>query len=371
MIHPFALSARTTVVVIDGERSHLAELTAGLSPYFNVTGFTDSTRTILFLAENPPGAIVLDERVFPRGGASILAQILALEGLAGAPIICTSETPNSDFFPMALAMGACKTFAKPVSLRSLISAIEDAVGRALERTWEDIEPVQRSALTKTVAAFNGISDLVIKGEPLPLGRVRESCEPLVEAVRRDDYKEMLRGVRGHDNYSYVHSLRVATFLSLFGHRIGIKGDDLLTLATGGLVHDIGKATIPFDILNKPGRLQGEEWELMKSHVTRTEAILERSPDIPKAVMTVASQHHEKLDGSGYPRGLKGRRLNDLARMATIVDVFGALTDRRVYKDPIPPEEALGLMQEMKGELDQHFLALFREMLLDAASLGRR
>lgn len=367
MLHPFALSARTRVVVIDGEQSQIAELQTALAPYFNVAGFTDAPRAVVNLAGDVPDAIILDERVFPRGGTSVLAEIKAMEGLADVPVICTSETPRSDFFAVVRGMGAYQTFAKPVPLRPLIAAIEAAVGRRVEQGWNEIEPVQRSALVKTVAAFNGISDLVIKGEPLPFGEVRESCEPLIEAVRNDNYKEMLRGVRGHDNYSYVHSLRVATFLSLFGHKIGIKGDDLLVLASGGLVHDIGKATIPFEVLNKPGRLEGAEWEIMKSHVEKTLACLERSPDIPKAVITIASQHHEKLDGSGYPKGLKGRELNDLARMATIVDVFGALTDRRIYKDPMAPEEALALMQKMKGELDQHFLALFREMLLEAAS----
>ena len=160
---------------------------------------------------------------------------------------------------------------------------------------------------------------------------------------------------------------MATFLSLFGHTIGIKGDDLMMLSTGGLVHDIGKMSIPNEVLNKPGRLEGDEWATMQSHVSRTLAALENSSDIPHAVITVAAQHHEKLDGSGYPKGLKGKELNDLARMATIVDIFGALTDRRCYKDPMPPEKALDIMTDMVGALDMQLLVLFREMLLDATS----
>lgn len=107
---------------------------------------------------------------------------------------------------------------------------------------------------------------------------------------------------------------------------------------------------------------------MKGHVDNTLDYLSKSPGIPRAVLVIASQHHEKLNGKGYPLGLAGSELNDLARMATIVDIFGALTDRRVYKDPIPPKEALEMMEGMDGELDQKFLSLFKEMLLDAASL---
>ena len=88
--------------------------------------------------------------------------------------------------------------------------------------------------------------------------------------------------------------------------------------------------------------------------------------IPKPVIIIAAQHHEKLDGSGYPHGLKGDDLNDLARMASIVDVLSALTDRRVYKPPMPAEKALSIMtDEMGHHLDQHFLSMFKAMLLDA------
>ena len=126
-------------------------------------------------------------------------------------------------------------------------------------------------------------------------------------------------------------------------------------------------SIPHDILNKPGRFTDEEFAIMKGHVGNTVTFLEKNPEIPRGVLTVAAQHHEKIDGTGYPNGLQGKELNDLARMATIVDIFSALTDRRVYKDPMPPEKALGIMMDMKSEVDQRFLLLFRGMLLDAAS----
>lgn len=358
---------KTHVVVIDGHAGHASELVAALSPFFDATAFSEAPQALAALEERIPDVIVLDELVPPGGGFAFLNEIRRTAAFATIPIIGISQTPNSDFFHLLRDRGVTATFEKPVPFRKLVGTIHAEVGRKVEAGWETIEPVQQSALKKTVAAFNRISDLVSDGMPLPYGEVRESCEPLVVAVENNQYKDMLRGVRGHDNYSYVHSLRVATFLSLFGHQIGIKGSDLLMLATGGLVHDIGKMSIPFEVLNKPGKLEGEEWEVMKSHVARTLAYLDHSPGIPQAVVIVAAQHHEKLSGRGYPRGLAGKQLNDLARMATIVDIFGALTDRRVYKDPMPPEKALSLMAGMQEDLDQQFLALFREMLLDAAT----
>ena len=107
---------------------------------------------------------------------------------------------------------------------------------------------------------------------------------------------------------------------------------------------------------------------MKSHVPETVKFLCSNKDIPKAVLDIASQHHEKINGTGYPNGLKGSELNELARMASIVDVFSALTDRRVYKPPMEPEKAIKIMtEEMTTHLDQNFLRLFQAMLLDATS----
>jgi HD-GYP domain-containing protein (c-di-GMP phosphodiesterase class II) len=94
--------------------------------------------------------------------------------------------------------------------------------------------------------------------------------------------------------------------------------------------------------------------------------LQCCPDLPKGIVTIAAQHHEKLDGTGYPAGLSGNKLNRLARMASIVDVFSALTDRRVYKPPMEAEAALNLMvDEMGSHLDIKLLGMFRQMLLDA------
>ena len=105
---------------------------------------------------------------------------------------------------------------------------------------------------------------------------------------------------------------------------------------------------------------------MKRHVTASVAYLQRCHDLPKGILTIAAQHHEKLDGSGYPLGLAGNKLDRLARMASIIDVFTALTDRRVYKPAMKPETALKIMaDEMASHLDITLLGLFRQMLLDA------
>ncbi len=227
--------------------------------------------------------------------------------------------------------------------------------------------LQRQALIGTLELFNGVSDVIGKGEPIAYDTVRIACKPLVEAIANNDYQSILHGVRDHDNYSYVHSLRTATFLALFGSSLRLCEDEQTLLATGGLLHDIGKMTIPHEVLNKPGRLTGAEFAIMKNHVTASVNYLKGCRDLPRGIIAIAAQHHEKLDGSGYPLGLRGNKLDRLARMASIIDVFSALTDRRVYKAPMDAETALTMMvDEMASHLDMTLLRLFRQMLLDGA-----
>jgi len=195
----------------------------------------------------------------------------------------------------------------------------------------------------------------------------ESCVPLVEAVNSHEYDGILDGVKGHHNYTYVHSLRIATFLSIFGHTIGMRGDDLQTLASGGLLHDVGKMATPQDILNKNGKLDDREWPVMQGHVEQSRIILDRTPGISAGVRIIALQHHEKIDGSGYPLGLKDNELNELARMSMIVDIFGALTDERSYKPAFPPEKAFAILEDLDNKLDQGLVKVFRGVLEDSGA----
>lgn len=352
------------VAVIAGSDGHRTQVANALTSFYQVVGYGDYSRAITELSRTPPCVVLVDEMVPPFGGLAVVRRIRETPALRGVPIICTANLDRMPGDPRQL--GADLILAKPFRRSALVRAISGLVNRGVEAGWDDLPPAPRECLTKTIELFNGISDLIEKGEPVAYQSVQAACSPLVEAVQSNNFKPILAGVKDHDNYSYVHSLRVATLLSLFGSTVGLKGDDLSVLATGGLMHDIGKMFIPHEVLNKNGKLVDEEWLMMKSHVTRTSEYLRNSGELPKGVLTIAEQHHEKVDGTGYPHGLS--KLNELARMAAITDVFSALTDRRCYKPPMQPEKALTIMtEEMASGLDQGLLALFREMLLDASS----
>lgn len=367
---PIPQSRRVLVVVIDGSDEHRRQVQSALTSFYRVAAFDDGDKAVSEMARCPPCVILVDEQAPPCGGARVIGRIRNLPALAGVPIIFTTQRDRVSLGREAGQMGAAAALVKPFRRSTLMKTISGLVNRSIEGKWDKLPETQRDCLRKTVDMFNGISDLIETGQPITYSQVSESCGPLVDVVRDADYQLMLAGVRDHDNYSYVHSLRVATLLSVFGNAIGLGTEDLLVLASGGLMHDVGKMAIAHEVLNKPGKLTPEETLVMRSHVPGTVQYLTGCPSLPKGVIAVAEQHHEKLDGSGYPKGLKGAQLNDLARMGAIVDVFSALTDRRVYKPSMTPEDAFTVMSDdMRPHLDQGLLATFREVLLASGGVN--
>lgn len=356
-------SKSAVIVVIAGKEATSAAVSAALTSFYQVVAFPELTRASDRIAKLRPCAILVDEFVPPAGGLTVISQLRSDHRFDGLPIICMVDLNRLPGDPRHI--GADEILAKPFRRSQMVRMVSGLVSRAVEARWEALPEGPREGLKRTVELFNGVSDLIDKGEPLAYSAVQDACTPLIESVQNHDFQHILGGVKGHDNYSYVHSLRVGTILSLFGYNMGLRGDDLCMLASGGLVHDIGKMFIPFEVLNKPGKLDETEMTVMRSHVDRTIGYLKTCGTMPRGVSVIAAQHHEKLNGKGYPKGLSD--LNELARMAAIADVFGALTDRRCYKPPMEPEEALKLMSgPMQDELDQSLLGLFREMLLDTA-----
>lgn len=358
---------KSLVFVVGGSQIQRKEIAQNLQSFYLFESFESESEISERLSTAVPTAIIVDEVLPPKGGAGFVAKVRNNAETQNVPIVFTAEKKNAEMIAEATSYDRVFLVERPFKRGTFISALSSGVNASIESKWNDVEETQKRALKKTLNSFNSIANLIQDGEPIPYDDVRESCAPLVEAVQNNNFKSILSGVSNHDNYTYVHSLRVATFLSLFGNTLGIKGDDLMTLSTGGLLHDVGKMHIPHEVLNKPGKLTEEEFVIMKSHVNCTVDFLKETSELPKGVLIVAGQHHEKLDGTGYPYGLSGGKLNELARMASIIDIFSAITDRRVYKEPVPPEQALKIMANMKDQLDQQFLAVFREMLLDGAT----
>jgi putative two-component system response regulator len=179
---------------------------------------------------------------------------------------------------------------------------------------------------------------------------------------------LAQSIEGKDPYTQNHCERLATFAVELGGRIGVPADEITALRRAGIVHDIGKVAVPDAILLKPGRLTQEEYKIMQEHPVVGERICAPLKSF-HLVLPIIRHHHEKMDGSGYPDGLKGTAIPLTARILQVVDVYDALTTERPYKPAFAREEALRIMRDevRKGWWDPEVFTEFEKCTL--ATIG--
>ncbi|KYH35723.1 cyclic di-GMP phosphodiesterase response regulator RpfG [Clostridium tepidiprofundi DSM 19306] len=161
-----------------------------------------------------------------------------------------------------------------------------------------------------------------------------------ELAGRNDLMVNLVDIKSMDNYTYQHSVNVAILSLIIGIQLQLNKDELYKLCTGALLHDIGKVFIPKEIIQKKEKLLPEEYDLIKEHTTKGYNYLKNNIDISPVSRIIILQHHEKVNGTGYPDGKKGNDINKLARIVAIADVYDALTSDRPYRRAMSPNEAI-------------------------------
>lgn len=362
---------RAVIGLIDARAPQRASIKHTLGTLYNVVAFGDSNEALAWLRQVNPALVILDEDVKPMSCQSTLEAIQRMPEEKRPILVCTSAEMNSAFLPFASKRGAAATIKKPFTRFELVDVIANLISRRIERGWASLAAQPQLTLKRTLGLFSGLASGLADGTPLPFSQVRDCCTPLIEAIDQGQFKDILLSLKNHDNYSFVHSLRAATMMALAGQAMGLSYDERLTLSAGGLMHDAGKMAVPSDILNKVGPLSDQDWRMLRMHVDVTSHVLLRDSDMPKGVCMIVEQHHERLDGSGYPNGIGSEKINVLVRMATIVDIFTAMTDRRPYRPAFSAEEALKTMMDMAGRIDTGLLLLFREVLLDSMDLKAR
>ena len=170
-------------------------------------------------------------------------------------------------------------------------------------------------------------------------------------------------LRSYDDYTYAHSVNVAVLSCVLGIGLEMRERDLEYLTTAALLHDLGKLTIPKEVLNKPGRLTQEEYALMKTHPVRSYELLKDNYDISAHVKQAVLLHHENYDGSGYPHGLYGDEQSIFVRVLHVCDVYDALTSKRPYKDGYCPSEAAEYLMGACGIMfDKYVVEKFLQLV---------
>lgn len=212
-------------------------------------------------------------------------------------------------------------------------------GKTREAAYKTLENVSKHIESSHDSSFKASS-------------VRTSVKQMLDDLLYSaDILGNLTEIQGYDDYTFHHSINATIIGLVLGLASGFSESKLLEFGMGVLMHDVGKFKIPESILNKKTPLLEEEFEEIKQHPTTGFEILRRNNDFSLLSAHVAFQHHEKWDGSGYPRGLKGNEIHEYGKLAAIADVYEALTSKRVYRKAMEPNEAY---EYIVSQSDQHF-----------------
>jgi len=202
--------------------------------------------------------------------------------------------------------------------------------------------------------INQILNGVYHGNTPDIEKAQELVSELVKSiVTSPDTLVLLTQLKSRDEYTAIHSMNVCVLSIAFGRYLGLPLDKLHTLGLGALLHDVGKMKIASNILQKPGKLTKEEASLMKAHAFLGSELLKNERGMTEEVLSIVKNHHERIDGSGYPMGLMGDRICQLTKIVSIVDVYDALTSDRAYKDGLTQTSALHKLYNIAKDKFEH------------------
>ncbi|MBR0776044.1 HD domain-containing protein [Bradyrhizobium diazoefficiens] len=261
----------------------------------------------------------------------------------------------------AYALGATLVLPGPVDRIRLLAALTDPAEPAPTASGDMPQP--DTAVETAATAIASMFTAVTHGAPLEVDGTKEAGRKIADRIREHGLSEWLNTVRRHHEGTYQHCLLVTGVAIDFGLSLGVGRNDLERLYTAAMFHDIGKASIPLAILDKPGRLDARERAMIETHPGAGYEFLKGHDRISPEILDAVRHHHEYLDGSGYPDGLCGESISDIVRILTVSDIFAALIEHRHYKPTMPRADAYDILRGMTGKLENALVASFKPVAL--------
>jgi len=235
--------------------------------------------------------------------------------------------------------------------------IAEDVVIAVSRNFSQFRDSYNTQHAATESKLNSIAD----GEPVDQDNLYQVSTNLIDSIRtKSELFNYMYYLKNDDDYTYTHCLNVSILANIFGRWLKLPEDDIKNITLTGMLHDLGKIQIDKEIINKPGKLTAEEFDLMKKHSTFGYQTI-KDQDIDDSIKQGVLFHHEKLDGSGYPLGLTDKNIPMYAKIISIVDIYDAMTSKRSYHDKYSPFKVIRMFEEESyGLLDTRLLFVFLE-----------
>lgn len=218
-----------------------------------------------------------------------------------------------------------------------------------EQDIANLEPIKEETLFQARGLVKKYFALLKQSKSVDLAEIKSVIGDIVDQIiRNPNVVYNMVDIRSHDNYTYAHSVNVCVISVMVGIALNLNRKQLETLGIGALMHDIGKILIDNRILNKPTKLEPKEAELVRKHAKDGYDLLKKKANINFLSSHVVFQHHEREDGSGYPRGLIGKRIHSFSKIVAVVDAYDAMTSNRVYQKEITSQQALEVIKVDAG-----------------------
>ncbi|MHA6722526.1 HD-GYP domain-containing protein [Sphingomonas sp. RS2018] len=239
-----------------------------------------------------------------------------------------------------------------------IVLVERRGGRRRTPKLKEIDRARETVERSKVAVTRMFSEARL-GNAVQIAEVSPLVEEIAASMERDRSAMLnVTRLKTKNEYTYLHSVAVCALMMNLARQLGMTEDQVQQAGIAGLLHDIGKMAMPDTVLDKAGALDSDELRIIRSHPGAGHALLKKSAEVNEIALDVCLHHHERVDGGGYPFGLKGDELSVWARMGAICDVYDAITSVRPYKRPWSPNAALARMLEWEGHFDTRMLDTF-------------
>ena len=330
-----------TILIVDDQRTNILLLENILqnAGYMQVHSTQDPTQVVSLVKSLKPDLICLDIRMPQINGFQVMGQLKIIQHDTFLPVLVLTSEDDRETRLRALESGAKDFLHKPFDKIEVLMRIRNLLEASLlNRTIL----LQKETLEETVRV-----------------RTQQLKDTQLEIVQR-----LAQAAEHRDNETGSHIVRMSHYAVVLGRACGMNDEDCDTLFHATPMHDVGKLGIPDSILLKPGKLDADEWEIMKQHTVIGARLLANSQSpILQMGERIALTHHEKWDGSGYPNRLEGEDIPLVGRICAVADVFDALSSKRCYKDPWPLEKTLQEIRSLSGiHFDPRLVEMFDELL---------
>jgi len=331
------MSLQTNILVVDDELGVRESLRMVLKDNYNVLTAANGQEGLEMIKEGKPSLVILDVKMPDIDGMEVLKQIK--DTCPQLPVIVLTGAGTHRIAAEALKLGAADFIVKPINAGSVKQTIENILTSGDKKMFE--------------------------GNPFP------STEKALKNAYLDTLRALSKVIESRDLYTKRHSELVAKYAVEIANELGLSTEEIEVMEQTALLHDIGKIGIKDTILNKPGKLNAEEWEEVKKHPLIGEELI-RPFKLLHIEQTMIRHHHERFDGAGYPDKLKGEEIPIYARILAVADSFEAMVSDRPYRSKLSLEEAKKELERCKGtQFDPKVVEAFLRVLETKATKEAR